>query len=187
MSPETQLAAARICKTCGEAKAPDAFYKDTRYPMGDIHCAQCRRNKVKAWRDNHPERAAEISRRSRLKNPQVARERALIWHRKNRDKHLAYMRQRRATHAQSIKDSKLKSAFGITSATYNAMLLQQGGCCAICGKDSRANRKRLAVDHCHKTSRIRGLLCSPCNQALGIFKDSTQLLTSAIHYLKTHE
>lgn len=184
---DTQLATLRICKTCGEAKAPDAFYKDARYPMGDIHCAQCRRNKVKAWRDKHPERAAEISRRSRSKNPQAARERAVNWHRNNRDKHLAYMKQRRASHGESIRDSKLKSVFGITLAEYNSMLEQQGGCCAICGKDSRANSKRLAVDHCHKTNRVRGLLCSPCNQALGIFKDSTQLLTSAINYLKKHE
>ena len=54
-------------------------------------------------------------------------------------------------------------------AEYEQMLVQQGGECAICGqKDKSFN---LAVDHCHGTKRIRGLLCSQCNVGLGSFKD----------------
>jgi hypothetical protein len=45
----------------------------------------------------------------------------------------------------------------------------------------------LAVDHCHTTGKIRGLLCSKCNPALGAFNDNIEILNSAIKYLKEYE
>lgn len=73
---------------------------------------------------------------------------------------------------------------------YNALFASQDGKCAICGlpetvKDSRNGRKRkLAIDHCHGTGKIRGLLCTRCNQGLGFFKDDTARIAAAITYLK---
>ena len=52
--------------------------------------------------------------------------------------------------------------------------------CAICGK---AERKRLARDHCHATGLRRGDLCSRCNMGIGLFEDSPDLLASAARYL----
>jgi hypothetical protein len=79
--------------------------------------------------------------------------------------------------------SYLKRAYGITDSDYEARLRAQGGVCAICGRcDSR--RYRLAVDHCHLTGRVRGLLCGKCNRALGYFEDSTELLLGAAIYLE---
>ena len=61
------------------------------------------------------------------------------------------------------------------------MLSNQSGHCAICiNKDKR----KLAVDHCHKTGKIRGLLCSNCNQGLGMFKDNLDFLGRARNYLR---
>ena len=62
------------------------------------------------------------------------------------------------------------------------MLEKQNHVCAICG--NKDNNKKLAVDHCHTTGVIRGLLCSACNTSLGKFKDSVELLQNAIQYLK---
>lgn len=73
--------------------------------------------------------------------------------------------------------------FGITLEQHQEMLDQQGHVCAICGGID--NNKRLAVDHCHTTSEIRGLLCSKCNQGLGLFKDDPALLAKAAEYLRT--
>jgi len=50
--------------------------------------------------------------------------------------------------------------------------------CAICG-----GTKRLAIDHDHKTGRIRGRLCINCNSGLGMFKDDVELLRTAVSYL----
>ncbi|MGD0290750.1 MAG: endonuclease domain-containing protein [Candidatus Binataceae bacterium] len=60
--------------------------------------------------------------------------------------------------------------------------------CGICGdfehhKLKWGGRKALARDHCHKTNRQRGLLCSSCNMGLGLFRDDPALLASAIKYL----
>jgi hypothetical protein len=62
------------------------------------------------------------------------------------------------------------------------MLAAQGNACKICGSPNSGERS-LAVDHCHRTQRIRGLLCSACNTGLGSFRDSPELLKSAIKYL----
>lgn len=71
--------------------------------------------------------------------------------------------------------------YGLTVEAYGAMLKGQNGVCKICRE--LPDKKQLAVDHCHKTNQIRGLLCSRCNTALGLFRDSTVLMKSAIDYL----
>ena len=78
----------------------------------------------------------------------------------------------------------LKRKYGISYQDYEDILHQQGGGCAICGETKPFKGKRfLNVDHCHSTKQVRGILCQPCNTALGKFKDSTDLLTKAITYL----
>lgn len=94
----------------------------------------------------------------------------------------AYAREWRAANPLKAKQHELQKMFGITLADYEAMLSAQGGVCAVCGqKDEWFN---LAVDHCHATGRIRGLLCSQCNRGLGLFKDRADLLDKAAQYLR---
>lgn len=74
---------------------------------------------------------------------------------------------------------------GVCNARYDEMLTKQNGACAICNTKLNSSRyTKLAVDHCHKTGRVRGLLCTACNTAIGLLKDSTERLRSAIEYLK---
>lgn len=63
------------------------------------------------------------------------------------------------------------------------MEVEQGGACKICGEPCTSGRS-LAVDHCHKTGRVRGLLCGQCNNGLGRFRDRPDLLLAAIAYLE---
>jgi hypothetical protein len=72
---------------------------------------------------------------------------------------------------------------GIDIPTYNELVQKQNHLCAICKRDERELPKRLAVDHCHKTGKVRGLLCNDCNLAIGIMKDNPELLAAAIQYL----
>lgn len=82
----------------------------------------------------------------------------------------------------SIQKSKLKRKYGITIEQYEAMVKEQKGVCYIC-KNENPNRK-LSVDHCHKTGKIRKLLCDKCNMTLGLINDSQELLKQFIFYLK---
>lgn len=75
------------------------------------------------------------------------------------------------------------SQFGLTVEDYDAMLEYQGGVCAICKGECNSGR-RLAVDHCHKTGNVRGLLCGRCNLSIGKFEDNIDFLKTAISYLE---
>ena len=84
--------------------------------------------------------------------------------------------------------SILKKRYGITVEDYDRMIEVQEGVCAICKTNTSGGRginSRLAVDHNHTTGEIRGLLCSMCNQGLGMFKDNFELLQKAINYLNS--
>lgn len=89
----------------------------------------------------------------------------------------AAKRARRA----SSHGTRVKATYGISRVEYEALFLAQGGMCAIClGRRSY----HLAVDHCHTTGEIRGLLCKQCNnRLLPTVKDSVELLQAAIDYL----
>lgn len=80
---------------------------------------------------------------------------------------------------------RLHARYGLTAHDYRVLLAEQGGGCAICGARPPDDEPfGLFVDHCHKTNVVRGLLCSPCNGALGSFEDSVARLRRAIAYLQ---
>jgi hypothetical protein len=88
--------------------------------------------------------------------------------------------------------SKLKRLYGITPEDYNRMLADQGGGCALCGSTSpltgsrtykRTQRTAFDVDHCHKTGRVRGLLCTRCNRLVGLANDSADTARRLVEYL----
>jgi hypothetical protein len=80
------------------------------------------------------------------------------------------------------RQTKWAFNFGLTVEEYQALLNAQDGNCAICGGACPTGRM-LAVDHDHLLGFIRGLLCARCNNALGSFQDSADLLLRAIQYL----
>jgi hypothetical protein len=79
--------------------------------------------------------------------------------------------------------SDLIKKFGIHADQYEAIAKKQNYQCAICEKPEPCNRA-LAVDHCHNTKKIRGLLCTNCNMALGKFQDNIDYLKKAIEYME---
>jgi len=82
--------------------------------------------------------------------------------------------------------------FGMSSERYLEMFEEQKGLCAICNgeelaKDALSGKFRaLAIDHSHETGDVRGLLCSPCNRAIGLLKDDPATLRKAADYLERH-
>jgi hypothetical protein len=100
-----------------------------------------------------------------------------------------YAKASRDRNRESIRESKYKTQYGISLADYDRMLSEQRGVCRICGVHPRHGRNNgrgnLAVDHCHKTGKVRGLLCGRCNTGLGLYEDEPDFLKSAIHYLES--
>ncbi len=110
-----------------------------------------------------------------------------IWRIKNKDKDAARGRQRRKLLPERYKDYDRKKVHGVAFGTYDKMLKEQSGLCAICKSDTpQSKRRSFSIDHCHKTGKIRALLCDPCNHGIGNFKDNADLLLAAIEYLKIH-
>lgn len=83
-----------------------------------------------------------------------------------------------------LKNFHLTKKYGITLEEYNNLFFKQNGCCDICKKHQSEFKISLSVDHCHETGNIRGLLCSSCNRALGMYKESEEILLNAIKYIK---
>ena len=82
------------------------------------------------------------------------------------------------------RDWHLKSRYGITQKDYENMLDDQDHKCKICGiEEKHVENARFAVDHCHATGQIRGLLCKKCNQAIGLLQDNPSFCFSAAEYL----
>jgi len=91
--------------------------------------------------------------------------------------------------AGGSREGNLKANYGLTLQDYENLLESQNGKCAICGSTNpgKVDAAHLAVDHCHETGKVRGLLCNSCNNGLGRFKDDPVILTNAVTYLENQE
>lgn len=76
------------------------------------------------------------------------------------------------------EDMRLRRLYGITLESFRELGAAQGHVCLLCKEE-----RKLCVDHCHETGRIRGLLCRQCNSGLGYFQDSPELLQTAATWL----
>lgn len=114
---------------------------------------------------------AEYMREYRKANPEKVREYDRQYRKRNPEQNRAAQRR-----------YKRKTVYGVTDAQYDAMLAEQGGLCKLC-RGTPNGRGILHIDHCHATGRIRGLLCSKCNTALGLLNDDVELFAKALRYL----
>lgn len=110
---------------------------------------------------------------------------------KDREVYLKYHKDYIQKNRDKIRARKLQQVHGISIDDYNDLLIKQHGVCAICFQPETTTQKRggirvipLAVDHDHETNKVRGLLCTKCNTALGLLDDSTIKAQSLISYLE---
>lgn len=145
----------KVCPKCNKRKPLEVFGKDRR-------CKLCCNEKSKKYRDNN---------RDKVKSSLAS------WRKSNPDKVKVQLRR-----------ARLKK-FKLSETHYQSLLKEQNYVCAICALPEklvdRAGRlKALAVDHCHKTGKVRGLLCFDCNTALGKFNEDVEIIASACEYLE---
>lgn len=93
-------------------------------------------------------------------------------------------RQQSPEFVKKRAEYQLKKNYGLSQEEYDIKLYKQNYRCVICG--NLPGSRKLAVDHCHATGKIRDLLCGLCNTGLGAFKDNPELLKKAAEYLKKH-
>lgn len=79
---------------------------------------------------------------------------------------------------------RLKKLYGLSSDEYEQLYLEAEGKCQSCGVKEVELSRRLAVDHCHNSGIVRGLLCGKCNTALGQLDDNLEKIASLYSYLK---
>ena len=142
--------------------------------------------KTKQWRKDNPEKAKKQRDRYNIKHHELRIEQKKKYH---ADHLIEENFKSKEWYFKNLEKSKIASRkfklkkFGITLQDYEDLLTFQASGCTICGKTITENGRLFAIDHDHKTGKVRGLLCSTCNVALGLMKDNPELLNKAIKYL----
>jgi hypothetical protein len=108
------------------------------------------------------------------------------WRSKNKEKILGYAKKYREKNKAKYHNYHLVKKYGLTSADRDALLQSQNNGCAVCGSISPRNKYGWQVDHCHRTGKVRGVLCHGCNLALGGARESKTILEQLIKYLEKH-
>jgi len=110
------------------------------------------------------------------------------------EKRKCYLRQYTKNNKNKIKKYKcrakeyqrninLKKRYNITEETFQKLVEEQKSCCAICTEKI----ENLFIDHCHKTGKIRSLLCHKCNTAIGLLNEDINIMQNAIDYIFKHK
>lgn len=101
----------------------------------------------------------------------------------NKEKNLEWIKNNYTRWKKGQRRRHYKKKYGITIEQYHEMFKQQKGKCAICQK-YRSRTRKLSVDHHHKTGKVRGLLCTRCNFAIGYANEDVKIIDNMKLYLK---
>ena len=159
------------CLCCKKEKPLSGFGKSRGikkfYPRS--YCKKCAIKKLNYWRDKNPEKVQRSVKEHYRKHINEYKNRAQQCYLRNPEK----WNLRR---------------YRMTPEEYEKLLKIQNGVCAIClNVESIKRKKRLSVDHNHQTGKIRGLLCSKCNNGIGWFKEDLVILNRAVEYLRASD
>lgn len=136
------------------------------------------------WKKRNKEKVKEYQDKWASENKDLKLRLTREWKLKNPDALIKNRKKFSQDNPNYYKDKHLRGVYGLTLEQYDAILEFQEYRCCVCGKhESQVPRKRLYVDHCHKTTDIRGLICAHCNTALGMVKDDVEILYRLAAYL----
>lgn len=129
----------RTCRACRKLLSESAFYQNPRTRKWASECRPCK----------------AVTQRTYNATPEGREQRRAA-------KKRAYQRQ-----VESRRDRHRQRRYGITPEQFNELFNKQCGVCAICSRRLDLSGKMTCIDHCHFSGEVRGLLCNPCNRALG--------------------
>jgi hypothetical protein len=177
-----------------------AYHRKNRSKVLARNRAHYAANRDRLLAEKRAHRAANIERfrardhKYRAANPQKQKEHNKKNYSKHREARIAYSRTyyqanrnkisliNKTVRKDKLRDAALRRHYGISLIEFRAMAAKQRGRCLICRKVPHSG---LSVDHCHKSGKIRGLLCRACNSALGQIADNRQSLLRAVTYLES--
>jgi hypothetical protein len=156
------------CSTCKIEKDITEFSKDKHGKDGyTYNCKICRNKRYNDWAEENRDKVREKNR-------------------KHKDRRKEYYQSDKGV--QSSRRAHLKRKYTMTLDEYNILLDKQNGVCDICGESETCTRNTfLAVDHCHTTNKVRGLLCTNCNRSIGLLKENITTLKNMINYIEKHK
>jgi hypothetical protein len=156
----------RTCKKCGVEKPLAQFRVSGDHTRWE--CRDCEHTILRAYQLANPERGAAAARKWSKTHPAQRNATKRAWYARNKEHQKGVNRRR---------------AYGVLPEQYRDLMQSQGGVCAICRGECQTGRS-LAVDHCHLTQTVRGLLCNRCNYLLGLVGDASDILRAAAEYLE---
>ena len=172
----------KACTKCGELKPSSEFHKTARTKSGlRSRCRSCLAGEQREY----------LSRPEAIENRKATDK---IRYYRNREANLA---RRRANYDPvKYRAKKMLSKYGMTVDEHDRMLAAQGGKCGVCGSpEPRGKQAHWVVDHDHSCCPgekscgdcVRGILCRPCNLAIGNLADDPEKCISAASYLMSFE
>lgn len=191
----------KLCKKCNAVKDYSDFSKASTSEDGLFwSCKECTSAHHKAWYQKNKAKKNAANKAWYGKNSERVNKASAEWAKENRERKTIAARKWREENAESYgiwdrayymenKEKrfslKLSRVYGITLDQYKAMLAAQDGKCAL-GHDIGPG-SNICVDHDHATGRVRGLLCTKHNAAIGMLGDSHDGVRAALEYLERHE
>jgi hypothetical protein len=164
---EISTAESKSCSRCSFIGSLDNFVKDDRFKLGvRPECKNCYNADRRKWH------AAMSADKRWIKNQKTIARRKKRYH--SDPEFRAYLMRKG-------RETKLRHDYNLEPEDAQGLLKEQEGFCKICGRDIT---KDFHVDHIKGTKIVRGLLCGPCNRAIGLLKESIPALTKAIAYLE---
>jgi len=170
----------KTCLDCNQTKENDLFAKDPKHTNGTKNiCMECAAERKRKYYQQNKDRVCAASKKYRENNKEKVALAKQAWAHSVKAKEYSREYSTRPEVRERFRRLQWKRKYGLDIQESEQMLKYQNHHCPIC--NSFLNNP--VVDHCHKTNKVRGILCPQCNLGLGAFRDNTTYLQNAIKYL----
>lgn len=191
----------KTCSHCKELKLKEEFYPSKRYKTGLMsQCKSCKSllhvprapktysiedtkyveyKQCKDCKQTKPTVDFYVSKRSKDGFVTTCKPCYSVRHPVNQDARREYFNANK----DKFNNARIWRIYGITLKDYNNMLISQNHCCAICSISVENLNRMLDIDHCHKTGKVRGLLCNRCNKFLNMIDVNDDILEKIRNYV----
>ena len=176
----------KVCRKCNKEYPHTEFRAEHGYLRNQ--CRLCKNEQTKLSRQRlwkkHPEKHEEYKRKLkelRYKDIEKKREYDRLNYLKNKEKISKERKEYYRKFPELVRKRRMMTTYKITAEKYDE--LNSINKCQCCGKNKKEFVKGLSIDHCHKSGEVRGMLCTNCNTAIGLFDDNPDIMRKAIGYL----